>query len=57
MIAVNRGDKEEQLETKRMKERLNGFFNGKDHVTDETISNLAKIVLPANSIRIIELGK
>lgn len=57
MIVVNRGEKEESIDTARMQERLNGFKTGIDHMSGEAISNLAKISMPANSIRIIELFK
>ncbi|MCF8255660.1 MAG: cyclomaltodextrinase N-terminal domain-containing protein [Bacteroidia bacterium] len=57
MIAINRGEKEEVIDTKRMQERLNGYVSGKDHVSDEELSDLKKIKLAPNSIRIIELGK
>jgi glycosidase len=57
MIAINRGEKEEVLDTKRMAERLTGFNKGKDHVSNEELTNLAKIKLAPNSIRIIELLK
>ncbi|OYU97059.1 MAG: alpha-amylase [Bacteroidetes bacterium B1(2017)] len=56
MVAINRGDKQEELDTKRMKERLVGFSKGHDHVSGEEMSDLSKILLPSNSIRIIELS-
>jgi len=57
MIVVNRAEKEESIDTARMQERLNDFKTGIDHMSGEAISNLAKISMPANSIRIIELFK
>jgi glycosidase len=57
MVAVNRGEKEEVLDTKRMQERLTGFAKGLDHVSNEEITNLVKINLAPNSIRIIGLSK
>lgn len=57
MVIVNRGEKEEVLNTTRMKERLDGFTKGKDHVNEEELNSLATIKLAPNSIRIIELIK
>jgi glycosidase len=57
MVIVNRGEKAELLNTARMKERLDGFTKGKDHVGEEELNSLAQINLPPNSIRIIELIK
>ncbi len=57
MIVINRGEKEEELNTERMYERLQNYTSGKDHVSEELITDLSKIKLAPNTIRIIELGK
>lgn len=57
MIAVNRGNDNVNLDTKRMAERLNNYQSGLDHMNDEKLETLANIKLEPNSIRIIELKR
>ena len=57
MVVLNNNEEARSLDTKRFHERLNGYSSGKNVVTNETLSNLQNISLPAKSATIIELKK
>ncbi|NVO21207.1 MAG: glycoside hydrolase family 13 protein [Bacteroidetes bacterium] len=57
MVILNNSNKEKNVETKRFRENLDGFRNGKDALDGTTIRDLDKINVPAKTARIIELSK
>lgn len=57
MVVLNNNSEEKMLDTKRFNERLTGFTSGKNIVTNETVSNLQNLTLPAKSATILELNK
>lgn len=57
MVILNNNEEAKTLETKRFNERLAGFSSSKNVVTNETLSNLQNISLPAKSATILELKK
>lgn len=57
MVILNNNEEPKTLDTKRFNERLNGFSSGKNVVTNESLSTLQNISLPAKSATIIELKK
>jgi glycosidase len=57
MVILNNNEEVKTLDTKRFRERLDGFTRGKNIVTNETLSTLQDISLPAKSATIIELQK
>jgi glycosidase len=57
MVILNNNSEAKTLETKRFTERLTGFTSGKNIVTNETVTNLQNISLPAKSATILELRK
>jgi glycosidase len=57
MVVLNNHEEAKSLDTKRFQERLNGFSSGKNVVTNETLSNLQNLSLPAKSATIVELKK
>jgi glycosidase len=57
MVVLNNNSEAKTLDTKRFSERLTGFSSGKNIVTNESVSNLQNISLPAKSATIIELQK
>lgn len=57
MVILNNNEEAKVLDTKRFNERLTGFTGGKNIVTNETITNLQNLSLPAKSATIIELQK
>src|SRR5688572_9253029 len=57
MVVLNNIEELKSLDTKRFSERLNGFSSGKNVVTNETLSNLQNLSLPAKSATIVELQK
>lgn len=57
MVATNSTDKEINLETARFSERLTGFSKARNVLTDESISNLSSLKLPAKTVVVLELGR
>lgn len=57
MVVLNNNNEPKNLDTKRFSERLTGFSGGKNIVTNESVSNLQNLSLPAKSATIIELQK
>ena len=57
IVAMNNNKEVKPLDTKRFAERLNGFSAGKNILTQETITNLQSLSVPAKSATIIELVK
>ena len=55
MIVMSQSDKEQTLDTQRFAENMLTFNKGKNILTGAAISNLDKLVVPANSIQVIEL--
>jgi glycosidase len=56
MVATNSTDKEISLETGRFAERLTGFSKARNVLTDEAISNLSTLKLPAKTVVVLELA-
>jgi|APTNR8051073442_1049403.scaffolds.fasta_scaffold00003_129 glycosidase len=57
MVILNNNKEAKTLDTKRFTERLTGYTSGKNIVTNETVTNLQNISLPAKSATILELKK
>lgn len=57
MIVLNNNNEAKTLDTKRFSERLIGYTSGKNIVTNESITTLQSLSLPAKSATIIELQK
>ncbi len=57
MVVLNNNNEPKTLDTKRFNERLTGYSNGKNIVTNESVINLQSLSLPAKSATIIELQK
>ncbi len=57
MIASNTQDKEMSLDTSRFSERMNGFTSARNVLTDEVISSLSLVKLPAKTVVVLELIK
>jgi neopullulanase len=55
MVILNNNPEEKTLETNRFNERLSGFNEGKNVVTNERVVNLRQLTLPPKSATIIEL--
>lgn len=57
MVVMNGNKAEKTLETARFAERLNGFKSARNVVTDEIITNLSSLTIPAQSTLVLELRK
>lgn len=57
MVILNNNNEEKTLATQRFNERLQGFNSAENIVTNQSVSNLQNIVLPAKSATILELKK
>lgn len=57
MVASNTNDKEISLDTARFAERMAGFRSARNVLTDETLSDLKLIKLPAKTAVVLELKK
>jgi neopullulanase len=55
MVVMSQNEKETVLETKRFAECMLGFSKGKNIITDENLTDLSALKIPAMSISIIEL--
>lgn len=57
MIATNTEEKEILLDTSRFAERMNGYSSARNVLTDQSITDLKQIKLPAKSALVLELIK
>lgn len=57
MIATNSTDKEISLDTARFSERMTGFSSARNVLTDEKLTDLKGIKLPAKTALVLELEK
>lgn len=57
MVFMNHQDKEATVETERFAERMKGFNSARNVLTDEIISSLATIKIPAQTALVLELRK
>lgn len=57
MVATNTNEKEVSLNTARFAERMKGLSTAKNVVTDETLSTLSTLKLPAKTALVLELMK
>ncbi len=57
MVATNSTEKEISLDTDRFSERMNGFTSAKNVLTDEKLTDLKLLKLPAKTAVVLELGK
>jgi neopullulanase len=55
MVILNNNATEKTLTTKRFAERLTGFTSAQNIVTQQSVTNLQQLVLPAKSATILEL--
>ena len=57
MVATNSTEKEISLDTARFSERMNGFSSARNVLTDEKLTDLKGIKLPAKTALVLELEK
>ena len=57
MVATNNTDKDISLDSDRFSERMNGFTSAKNVLTDEKLTDLKSLKLPAKTALVLELGK
>ena len=57
MIIMSQNKEEKKLDTNRFMENIQGYISMKNIMTDELISDLKTLKIPANSITILELQK
>ena len=57
MIATNTSEKEILLDTARFTERMKGFSSAKNVLTDQAVTDLKSIKLPAKTALVLELRK
>jgi glycosidase len=57
MVILNNNKEAKVLDTKRFAESMNGYHTGKNVLTQEMITNLQSLAVPAKSATVIELGK
>jgi glycosidase len=57
MVATNSTEKEISLDTDRFYECMNGFTSAKNVLTDEKLTDLKLLKLPAKTALVLELGK
>lgn len=57
MVATNSSDREISLDTVRFAERMNGFSSARNVLTDEKLTDLKLIKLPAKTALVLELMK
>lgn len=55
MVILNGDDESRTVRTARFAERMDGYRTGVDILTDETVSDLSEITVPARGARVIEL--
>jgi glycosidase len=57
MVIINSAAAEKTLNTNRFSERMNGFKNGKDIISGNTVTDLSAIKIPAQTAMVIELRR
>lgn len=57
MVIINNSNEPKKLDTKRFEERMHGFTQGYDIISEKQLTNLSVIVLPAKTSMILELSK
>jgi glycosidase len=57
MVVVNTNDKEENVDTKRFNERMDGFNTAVNIITHESLKDIHTIAIPAITTFVFELGK
>lgn len=57
MVATNSSEKDISLDTARFAERMNGFRSARNILTDQTISSLNMLNIPAKTALVLELQK
>jgi glycosidase len=57
MVATNTTDKDVNLDTSRFVERMKGFTKARNILTDQTLSDLTLIKLPAKTATVLELNR
>jgi glycosidase len=57
MVIVNTNEKEEKLDTKRFAERINGYQEAVNIITQESLKDIGTMTLPAKTTSIFELRK
>ena len=57
MVASNMSDKEISLDTARFAERMNGFTSARNVLTDEKLTDLKFLKLPAKTAVVLELAE
>ncbi len=57
MVILNNTNEAKTLDTKRFNERLTGYSSGKNIITNESLTTLQSLSLPAKSATILELQK
>ncbi len=57
MIVMNSNEKEIELDCAPFAERMDGFTNAKNIITDETVSDLKILKIPAETTLVLELQK
>jgi glycosidase len=57
MVATNTTDKEISLDASRFGERMKGFTKARNILTDQTLSDIGMIKLPAKTALVLELSR
>ena len=57
MIVMSQNKEDKKLDTNRFMENIQGYLSAKNILTDELISDLKNLKIPANSFTILELQK
>lgn len=57
MIVMSQNKEDKKLDTNRFMENIQGYLSAKNILTDELISDLKNLKVPANSFTILELNK
>lgn len=55
MVVMSQNEKEQTISTKRFAEMMGSFKQGKNVLTDATISDMSNLVVPSGSVQVIEL--
>ncbi len=57
MVLVNNNKENKSVDTKRFEDNMKGFTKGRSVMSDESLSDVTHIDVPAKSVKIIELSK
>lgn len=57
MVVLNTANSEREIETQRFSERMRGFRSAREVVSGETLSDLSRLRIPANSPLVLELQR